>query len=126
KVIREKKFKSLDDTESNQETSSTSHHLFREDRRMYTNIALVLFVSDTLIICCWAFTFCFAGEYLTNKTSSIGDAVYNSCWYEANSKDSRFIVFMIMRSQKQLTITIGKVLDLSMETVLYVCNTYFL
>ncbi|KAF3054417.1 Odorant receptor 066 [Nylanderia fulva] len=112
---------------------------------MYTNIALVLFVSDTLIICCLgytlvmsvgtpdgikiimriilfyvvsnmeAFTFCFAGEYLTNKTSSIGDAVYNSCWYEANSKDSRFIVFMIMRSQKQLTITIGKVLDLSME-----------
>ncbi|KAF3054415.1 Odorant receptor 055 [Nylanderia fulva] len=112
---------------------------------MYTNIALVLFVSDTLIICCLgytlvmligtpdgikiimriilfyvvsnmeAFTFCFAGEYLTNKTSSIGDAVYNSCWYDANSKDSRFVVFMIMRSQKQLTITIGKVLDLSME-----------
>ncbi|CAL1674357.1 unnamed protein product [Lasius platythorax] len=120
--------------------------IFSENiEEMYTNIAMVLFVSDTLIICCLgfilvtsvgtpdgmkiimrtilfyvvsnmeAFTYCFAGEYLTNKTSSIMDAAYNSCWYEANPRDSRFIVFMIMRSQKQLTITIGKVMDLSME-----------
>ncbi|GAB1863053.1 Odorant receptor [Camponotus japonicus] len=112
---------------------------------MYTNIAMVLFVSDTLIICCLgyilvasvgtpdgltiimrtilfyvvsnmeAFIYCFAGEYLTNKTSSIGDAAYNSCWYKGNSRESQFIVFLIMRSQKQLTITIGKVMELSME-----------
>ncbi|XP_025262860.1 odorant receptor 4-like [Camponotus floridanus] len=112
---------------------------------MYTNIAMVLFVSDTLIICCLgyilvasigtpdgltiimrtilfyvvssmeAFIYCFAGEYLTNKTSSIGDAAYNSCWYEGNSRESKFIVFLIMRSQKQLTITIGKIMELSME-----------
>ncbi|XP_070150951.1 odorant receptor 4-like [Polyergus mexicanus] len=112
---------------------------------LYTNIAMVLFVSDTLIICCLgyilvaslgtpdpmriimrtilfyvvsimeSFIYCFTGDYLTNKTNSIGDAAYNSYWYEAKYRESRFIVFLIMRSQKQLTITIGKIMDLSME-----------
>ncbi|CAL1674356.1 unnamed protein product [Lasius platythorax] len=112
---------------------------------LYSNIALMLFVSDTLIICCLgfvmvasvgtpdavkmiirtllfyfvvnleAFTFCFAGEYLSTKSNSIGDAAYNSFWYESNSKDSRTIFFIIMRSQKQLTITIGKIRNLSLE-----------
>ncbi|XP_072750446.1 odorant receptor Or1-like [Anoplolepis gracilipes] len=112
---------------------------------MYTNIAMVLFVSDTLIICCLgyilvasigspdavniimrtilfyvvsimeSFIYCFTGDYLTEKTNSIGDAAYNSYWYEGSAKESQFIVFLIMRSQKQLTLTIGKVMDLSME-----------
>ncbi|XP_019882118.2 odorant receptor 4-like [Camponotus floridanus] len=112
---------------------------------MYSNIALALFVSDTLIICCLgfvivtsvgtpdavkiimrtllfyfvmnmeAFAFCFAGEYLSTKSNSIGDAAYNSFWYESNSKNNQITLFLIMRSQKQLTITIGKVTNLSLE-----------
>ncbi|XP_072750605.1 odorant receptor Or1-like [Anoplolepis gracilipes] len=112
---------------------------------LYTNIAMVLFVSDTLIICCLgyilvvsigtpdavkiitgtilfymvsileSFIYCFTGDYLTNKTNSIGDAAYNSYWYKGNSRENRFILFLIMRSQKQLTLTIGKIMDLSMQ-----------
>ncbi|XP_072750442.1 odorant receptor 4-like isoform X1 [Anoplolepis gracilipes] len=112
---------------------------------LYSNIALALFVSDTLIICCLgfvivasigtpdairiiiktlffyfvmnmeAFAYCFAGEYLSNKSKNIGDAAYNSFWYESNSKNGRIILLLIMRSQKQLTITIGKVVNLSLE-----------
>ncbi|XP_029165359.1 LOW QUALITY PROTEIN: odorant receptor 4-like [Nylanderia fulva] len=112
---------------------------------LYSNIAMVLFVSDTFIICCLgfvmvasvgtpdaakiimrtllfyfvmnmeAFVFCFAGEYLSTKSDSIGDAAYNSFWYESNSKDSRIILFVIMKSQRQLTITIGKTMNLSLQ-----------
>ncbi|XP_067206881.1 odorant receptor 13a-like isoform X2 [Linepithema humile] len=112
---------------------------------IYSNIALMLFVSDTLIICCVgfvivtsigtpnavatiikslafyavinleAFMFCFAGEYLSVKSKTIGDAAYNSQWYETKFQDSRIILLLIMRSQNQLTITVGKFADLSLE-----------
>ncbi|XP_072750616.1 odorant receptor 4-like [Anoplolepis gracilipes] len=112
---------------------------------LYSNIALTLFVSDTLIICCLgfvlvvsvgtphatniiirtllfyfvmnmeAFVYCFAGEYLSNKSKNIGDAAYNSFWYESSSINSRIILLVVIRSQKQLNITIGKVANLSLE-----------
>ncbi|XP_077261524.1 odorant receptor 85b-like isoform X3 [Temnothorax americanus] len=112
---------------------------------LYSYIALVLFVSDTLIICCLgfaivasigqpnalkiilrtllfyfntnleAFIFCFAGEHLSDKSKSIGDAAYDSLWYESNSRHSQTILFLIMRTQNQLTITIGKIMNLSLD-----------
>ncbi|XP_077261495.1 odorant receptor Or1-like isoform X2 [Temnothorax americanus] len=112
---------------------------------LYSYISMVLFVSDTLIICCLGFTmvtsigrpnalqsilktlsfyfvtnmeafiFCFAGEYLSAKSKSIGNAAYDSLWYESNSRDSRIILLLMMRSQNQLTITIGKIMNLSLE-----------
>ncbi|XP_018302508.1 odorant receptor 4-like [Mycetomoellerius zeteki] len=111
---------------------------------LYSYIAMVLFVSDSLIICCLGFTivasigrpnaseslirnflfyivinmeafiFCFAGEYLSAKSKSIGDAAYASFWYESDSRDSRIILSLIMRSQNQLTITIGRIMNLSL------------
>ncbi|XP_024891711.1 odorant receptor 45b-like [Temnothorax curvispinosus] len=62
-----------------------------------------------------AFIFCFAGEYLSTKSKSIGDAAYDSTWYELDSKDSRNILLLILRSQNQLTITVGKIMNLSLE-----------
>ncbi|XP_071644490.1 odorant receptor 10-like isoform X2 [Temnothorax longispinosus] len=112
---------------------------------LFSYVALVMFISDTLIMCFLGFTivtsigrsdgsesiiksfsfylvmnmqtfvFCLAGEYLSAKSKSIGDAAYNSLWYESNSKDSRIILLLIMRSQNQLTITIGKIMNLSLE-----------
>ncbi|KMQ86535.1 odorant receptor 67c, partial [Lasius niger] len=112
---------------------------------LYTYIALMLFVSDTIIICCLgfiiitsigtpgglavlvrsivfyfvmnleAFIYCFAGEYLSTKSKMIGDAAYNSLWYDVTPKQSRIVHLVILRSQKQLTFTIGKIMDLSLE-----------
>lgn len=45
----------------------------------------------------------------------IGDAAYESLWYELNSNQNRDIFFMILRSQKHLTLTVGKVMDLSLK-----------
>ncbi|XP_011065057.1 PREDICTED: odorant receptor 67c-like [Acromyrmex echinatior] len=111
---------------------------------LYSYIAMILFVSDSLIICCLGFTivasigrpdasesiirnflfyvvinmeafiFCFAGEYLSVKSKSIGDAAYASFWYESDSRNSRIILSLIMRSQNQLSITIGKIMNLSL------------
>jgi len=45
----------------------------------------------------------------------IGDAVYESLWYELSPNQNRDIYIMIVRSQKHLTLTIGKAMELSLK-----------
>ncbi|KAM0736504.1 Odorant receptor 4 [Formica fusca] len=112
---------------------------------LFSNIALVQFVSNTLVICCLgfiivisigvpggsavlmksvlfyilisleAFILCFVGEHLSTKSQMIGDAAYESFWYELNPNQNRDILLIILRSQKHLTLTIGKIMDLSLK-----------
>ncbi|XP_067205422.1 uncharacterized protein [Linepithema humile] len=120
--------------------------MFSENiENLYTYITLILFVSDTLIICCLGFIivtsigtpdgppilvrsalfyvvmnletfiYCFAGEYLSAKSKMIGDAAYDSFWYDVTLKKNRIVLLVILRSQKRLSITIGKIMDLSLE-----------
>ncbi|GAB1863041.1 Putative odorant receptor 22c [Camponotus japonicus] len=122
---------------------------------LFSIIALIHFVSNTLIICCLgflivvsigvpggtmvlaksvffyvaicldAFIFCFVGEYLSTKSRMIGDAAYESLWYESNSNQNRDVLLMIIRSQKHLTLTVGKFADLSLQqfaNVLHFCG----
>ncbi|XP_014480031.1 PREDICTED: odorant receptor 4-like [Dinoponera quadriceps] len=63
-----------------------------------------------------AFIFCFAGEYLSNKSKLISIAAYNIAWYDLVPSDGRILLFIILRSQKQLTLTAGKMMDLSLES----------
>lgn len=49
------------------------------------------------------------------QSKSIGDAVYEVVWYNMPSSDSRIVLFMIVRCQKRLTITAGRVVDLTFE-----------
>ncbi|XP_032669904.1 odorant receptor 4-like isoform X2 [Odontomachus brunneus] len=111
---------------------------------VYTYIALMLLLFNTLITCglgfilvtsigspnfskmmkknlmfycvmnIESFVFCFAGEYIRAKSREIGDAAYSSPWYQSKFH-GRAVLFMIMRSQNQLTITMGKFVDLSLE-----------
>ncbi|XP_011148030.2 odorant receptor 22c-like [Harpegnathos saltator] len=61
------------------------------------------------------FIFCFAGEYLSIKSKLLADAAYDSLWYNMSSSEGKNILFIIMRSQKQLTITAGGITNLSLE-----------
>ncbi|XP_020289101.1 odorant receptor 9a-like [Pseudomyrmex gracilis] len=113
---------------------------------LYTYIALVQFTSNTVLICSLgflivtaignpdateqivrsllfytvtnleAFIFCFAGEYIKNKSKAIGTAAYDSAWYDLKPENSRNLIFVILRAQKQLTLTVGKIMDLSLES----------
>ncbi|XP_036141367.1 odorant receptor coreceptor [Monomorium pharaonis] len=63
-----------------------------------------------------AFLMCFAGEYLSYKTKSISNATYNTLWYNMLPNQSKIIIFIIMRCQKRVGITAGKMMDMSFET----------
>ncbi|XP_011870740.1 PREDICTED: odorant receptor Or2-like isoform X2 [Vollenhovia emeryi] len=120
--------------------------------RLYTHIALILFASNTMLICSLgflivtavgsadatekiikcllfftitnleAFVFCYAGEYLNNKSTGIGFATYNCAWYNFKSKDSRVLLLIILRSQRQLTLTAGKMMDLTLQSFASIMN----
>ncbi|XP_036141685.1 odorant receptor coreceptor [Monomorium pharaonis] len=77
---------------------------------------LVKAVGGYLAIIIEVFVICFAGEYLSSKSKSVADAIYETLWYDMPSHQSKIIVFIIMRSQKRLTITAEKVMDMSFET----------
>ncbi|XP_025164027.1 odorant receptor 4-like [Harpegnathos saltator] len=120
---------------------------------LYTFIALLQFVSNVMMICILgflvitaldnpnateklmrsfsyysvtnleAFIFCYAGEYLINKSKVIGYAAYDSAWYDMEPKDRRILLLIILRSQKQLTLTIGKLMDLSLQRFTSIMNS---
>ncbi|XP_011862409.1 PREDICTED: odorant receptor 82a-like isoform X1 [Vollenhovia emeryi] len=73
--------------------------------------AFILYFVKTVEV----FVFCYAGEFLSAKSKSISDAVYESLWYNMVPADSRILLFIMMRSQKRLTITAGKLFDLTLE-----------
>ncbi|XP_018401490.1 PREDICTED: uncharacterized protein LOC108778735 [Cyphomyrmex costatus] len=55
-------------------------------------------------------------------SKAIGNAAYNSAWYNLKPEDSRILSFIILRSQKQLTLTVGKIADLSLEYFTSIMN----
>ncbi|XP_015185284.1 PREDICTED: odorant receptor 4-like [Polistes dominula] len=112
---------------------------------IFTYIALIQFLSNTLVICSLgflivtsldsqkkavilaktvpyyvlanleAFALCYAGEYLTSKSADIERAAYHLTWYELNPKESRFLLLLMVRSRKPFVITAGKFMNLSLE-----------
>ncbi|XP_026823992.1 odorant receptor 67c isoform X1 [Ooceraea biroi] len=76
---------------------------------------IIQFIIPSVAVTIEAFVFCFAGEYLSTKSKSIGDAAYEAVWYDLSTSECRVLLFLILRSQKRLTITAGKVTDLTLE-----------
>ncbi|KYM97078.1 hypothetical protein ALC62_12186 [Cyphomyrmex costatus] len=55
-------------------------------------------------------------QLLSNASSkSVANAAYEALWYNAKPSESRSVLILILRSQKRLTLTIGKFNDLSLE-----------
>ncbi|XP_061928008.1 putative odorant receptor 92a [Apis cerana] len=63
-----------------------------------------------------ALILCYTGEYLSSKSENINWIAYNSNWYELSIYEIRVLLLLTMRSQKPLTLTIGKYMKLSLET----------
>ncbi|XP_029165561.1 odorant receptor 4-like [Nylanderia fulva] len=125
----------------------------RNIESLYTLIAFIQFTSNTVMICLLgflivtalgnsdatekimrvisyycvtnieAFIFCYAGEYLMNQSRAIGLAAYNTTWYELEPKHSRILLFIILRAQKQLKLTVGKMTDLSLQCFATIMNS---
>ncbi|KZC04108.1 Putative odorant receptor 13a [Dufourea novaeangliae] len=87
---------------------------------------LIKSVMFYIVICLEVFIYCFAGEYLNMKSKLIGDTVYESLWYDLQPSNCRQVVFLILRSQKGLTLTFGKFSVLSLESFTGVRHSCFI
>ncbi|XP_014483812.1 PREDICTED: odorant receptor 49b-like [Dinoponera quadriceps] len=63
---------------------------------------------DTLVMCSLGF--------LVMTSKLLADAAYSSLWYNMSLSQSKNILFVIMRSQRKLTLTAGRMANLSLET----------
>ncbi|XP_011862396.1 PREDICTED: odorant receptor 22c-like isoform X2 [Vollenhovia emeryi] len=81
---------------------------------------VIRFVIPYLVATIEAFVLCFAGDYLSTKSKAIGDAAYEVVWYDLSTSECRILLFVILRSQKQLTITAGKIVHLTLESFITV------
>ncbi|KOC62873.1 Putative odorant receptor 13a [Habropoda laboriosa] len=111
---------------------------------VFTYISLCQFLSNMLVICfisfvlvtslnteqttglilkcfpyyvavnCEAFILCYTGEYLTSKSERITQSVYNFLWYDLKPREARIVLLIILRSQKELILTAGKFVNLSL------------
>lgn len=54
--------------------------------------------------------------YMCTQSKEVGTAAYDSAWYELKPENSRILILVILRAQKQLTLTAGKMMDLSLES----------
>ncbi|XP_032669851.1 odorant receptor 13a-like [Odontomachus brunneus] len=88
--------------------------LMASDKEIGIGLLKTIFAYSAMVM--EVFIFCFVGEYLSFKSKSLADAAYNSLWYNMIPNQSKKLLFVIMRSQKQLNITAGGMTNLSLET----------
>ncbi|XP_076282531.1 odorant receptor 4-like [Lasioglossum baleicum] len=126
-------------------------------RDLFIHIALVQFLSNILVICCLgfllvnslgteegpsiilkflpfyvaanseAFVLCYTGEYLISKSDDVRRAVCDMDWYKLNNRDMQLLLLILVRSQKELTLSAGRFVVLSVEafaTVLEASASY--
>ncbi|XP_019699286.2 odorant receptor 4 isoform X2 [Harpegnathos saltator] len=87
-----------------------------------SNEVLMKTIPYYLIVNIEAFILCCTGEYLKSKSRFITRSAYTSLWYELKPAQSRILMLLILKSQRQLTVTAGKFVDLSLETFTNVRN----
>ncbi|XP_043800864.1 odorant receptor 4-like [Apis laboriosa] len=87
-------------------------------KSLHTEQTIVLIMKCLpyyIAVNCEAFILCYTGEYITSKSENINKAIYNFLWYDLKPRDVRIILKIILRSQKQLMLTAGKFICLSLE-----------
>ncbi|XP_066152165.1 putative odorant receptor 92a isoform X2 [Euwallacea fornicatus] len=85
----------------------------------YFNCAFTFDVLFELGICCWF------GTLLTIKSVEVGDACYHYDWLNSPSHTRKLLLMIILRSQRPMYITAGKIIRLSMGSYLSVLKTAY-
>ncbi|KAJ3648702.1 hypothetical protein Zmor_020484 [Zophobas morio] len=69
------------------------------------------------------FTYCWYGNELTLKSSNLAYAIFEAEWSMANVEVKRLIIFFMLRSQKEFTISPFNLFHLSLETFVKILKT---
>ncbi|XP_018060117.1 PREDICTED: uncharacterized protein LOC108694937 [Atta colombica] len=87
-----------------------------ESRHHLTFLNLAYFISIVTNIFGHMCMYCAVGEILTAKCDRIHYAVYFNEWYTLNTRNSRDLILLMLRTNKPLHLHFGKLFPLTMAT----------
>ncbi|XP_047370325.1 odorant receptor 4-like isoform X2 [Vespa velutina] len=67
--------------------------------------------------------YCYIGECLINESTSFGESIYHCKWYNISQEEIKLMHICMMRSSKQMQLTVGKFFALSLTTFTDVVKT---
>ncbi|XP_063912012.1 odorant receptor Or1-like [Zophobas morio] len=87
--------------------------LSKVDTFGFTFLQLIMYFS---VILAQIYFYCYYGSTLFEESNTITNAVYMGQWYDYEIKSKLSLIILMERSKRPLTVTVGKLLDLSLVT----------
>ncbi|XP_047370329.1 odorant receptor 47a-like [Vespa velutina] len=88
-----------------------------EQRKLIVFVIIACRVLSTLLL------YSYIGECLINESTSFGESFYHSKWYNISQEEIKLMHICMMRSSKQMELTVGKFFVLSLTTFTDVIKT---
>ncbi|XP_047370015.1 odorant receptor 4-like [Vespa velutina] len=77
---------------------------------------LIAFVIVASCVLSTLLAYCYIGECLINESTSFGQSFYHCKWYNISQEEIKLMHICMMRSSKQMHLTVGKFFVLSLTT----------
>ncbi|XP_046837414.1 odorant receptor 45b-like [Vespa crabro] len=88
-----------------------------EQRKLIALVIIACRVLSTLL------AYCYIGECLINESTSFGESFYHCKWYNISQEEIKLMHICMLRSSKQMQLTVGKFFALSLTTFTEVVKT---
>ncbi|XP_022829617.1 odorant receptor 4-like [Spodoptera litura] len=69
------------------------------------------------------FFHCYYGDYIMRSSMGVGDAVYNSRWYETGAAERKYLLIVLLRSQKPCRLTAYGFTDINLRAYTRILST---
>ncbi|XP_055704829.1 uncharacterized protein LOC129802775 [Phlebotomus papatasi] len=69
------------------------------------------------------FSICLFGQILRNRTEAVGEALYQTRWYEMGLKEQKALLIIMSHSQEPVGLVAGGIMDISLSTFAIVMRT---
>ncbi|XP_044258924.1 odorant receptor 94b-like [Tribolium madens] len=80
------------------------------------DVNFVITVNYFWVILFQIFFYCYYGTMLIEENYTLTNAIYMSKWYEYSIREQKTLIILMERSKKPMIITVGRILDLSLDT----------
>ncbi|XP_021191840.3 odorant receptor 4 [Helicoverpa armigera] len=69
------------------------------------------------------FFYCYYGDYVMRSSIGVGDAVYNSRWYETGAPERKYLLIVLLRSQKPCRLSAYGFTDINLTAFTRILST---
>ncbi|XP_076761059.1 odorant receptor 13a-like [Xylocopa sonorina] len=79
------------------------------------SLQFVFFILFVCFIVVHLYIYCYIGEMLLVQSKELGNSAYESNWFNVSPQEAKYILFIMHRSNRPLSLTAGKFSTFSME-----------